>query len=168
MNIIAVSLALLVALATLPAWGQEKEGEQPLSTDTLGSALSYEFALDYDVVFKGVKGALEGLGYEVNYASKRKRLIETSFRQLADADDFFEVMEQYGDIPYMRSPGWSTGRVKVNVSFEEIDSVRTGIKVLAQLSGFEERFTNIWHYWSSNGKVEQEVMGAIIAKLEGP
>lgn len=166
MKTIFASLAFLVLLSITTAWGQQ-EGEQPLSTDTLGSALSYEFRLDFDVVFKGVRTALEGLGYEVNYASKKKRLIETNFKQLANEDDFFDTMSEYGDVPYMRSPGWTIGRVKVNIAFEEIDSVRTGIKVLAQLSGFEERFTNIWHYWGSNGKIEQEVMQAIIAKLEG-
>lgn len=167
MKKIFASLALLFLIAAGNVWGQQ-EGEQPLSTDTLGSALSYEFRLDFDIVFKGVKNALEGLGYEVNYASKKKRLIETNFKQLATEDDFYDTMSEYGDVPYMRSPGWTIGRVKVNISFEEIDSVRTGINVLAQLSGFEERFTNIWHYWGSNGRIEQEVMQAIIAKLEGP
>jgi len=166
MKTIVASLALMVAVAALPARAQTDTGE-PLATDTLGSALSYEFKLDYDVVYKGVKTTLEALGYEVNYSSKKRRLIETSFRQLATEDDFYDTMSEYGDVPYMRSPGWTVGRVKVNVTFEEIDSLRIGIKVLAQLSGFEERFTNIWHYWASNGKIEQEVMSAIIAKLEG-
>lgn len=167
MKTIVASLVLLCLLSGTAAWGQE-EGEQPLSTDTLGAALSYEFKLDFDVVFKGVRKSLEELGYEVNYASKKKRLIETNFKQLANEDDFYDTMSEYGDVPYMRSPGWTIGRVKVSVTFEEIDSVRTGIQILAQLSGFEERFTNIWHYWGSNGKIEQEAMQAIIAKLEGP
>jgi hypothetical protein len=136
------------------------------SVDTLGSALLNEFNKDFDVTFKTVKTALEGLGYVVNYSSRKYKRIETDFHQLATEDTFDDVMEQYGDVPYMRSPGWTTGRAKLFVTFEAVDSNRTAVKVLAQLSGYEERFTNAWHYWRSNGKLEEEAMNAIVTAVE--
>lgn len=173
LRIYTIGIVLLFGLVFAPSLSAQEGTALPDSlqpkgqTDTLGSALLYEFKQDYDVVFKGVKEALTELGYEVTYSSKKRNLIETSFKQLADADNFYDVMNLYGEIPYMRSPGWSIGRVKVTVSFEPVDSVRTAIKVLAQLSGFEEQFTNMWHYWASNGRIEQEVMSSIITRMEG-
>jgi len=134
--------------------------------DTTGTALLQEFDRDFDVVFKAVRTALDSNGYKVNYASKKRKLVETEFKQLADEDNFHDVMNMYGDVPYMRSPGWTIGRTKVSVEFEQLDSTRTEIKVLAQLSGYEDRFTNLWHYWRSNGKIEEEVMNAIIKQVE--
>lgn len=134
--------------------------------DTLGTALLQEFDKDFDLVFKSVRTALENSGYKVNYTSKKRKLIETEFKQLAEEDTFHEVMAKYGDVPYMRSPGWTIGRAKVSVNFEQIDSTRTAVKVLAQLSGYEDRFTNLWHYWRSNGKIEEEVMNAVIKEVE--
>lgn len=134
--------------------------------DTLGSALLNEFSKDFDVTFKTVKASLESVGYVVSYSSRKYKRIETDFRQLANADNFDDVMDLYGDVPYMRSPGWSVGRAKLFITFEQIDSTRTGVKVLAQLSGYEERFTNAWHYWRSNGKLEEEAMNAIVQAMD--
>lgn len=138
------------------------------SADTLGTALLYEFQKDYDVVFKAVKEALTSVGYDVNYASKKKNLIETSYKILAkdEDDDFFDVMSEYGDVPYIRSPGWKNGRTKISVTFEQLQNGKVAVKVLAILSGFEARFTNQWHYWKSNGKLEEEAMNAIVASVE--
>ncbi len=136
--------------------------------DTLGTALLQEFDKDFDDVFKATRTALETLGYKVTYASKKRKLVETDFKQLANEDNFHDVMNTFGDVPYMRSPGWTIGRTKVTVDFEQIDSTRTAVKVLAQLSGYEDRFTNLWHYWRSNGKIEEEAMNAIIKEIESP
>ena len=168
----SITLGLIAFLAILCAPLAHAQEAQPVDTanrslpDTLGAALLNEFSNDFDFVFKQTKSALEGIGYIVNYSSKKRKLIETEFRQLATEDNFYEEMEKFGDIPYMRSPGWTIGRVKVTVNFEQVDSARTGVKVLAQMSGYEERFTNMWHYWRSNGKVEEEVMNAIIKSVE--
>ncbi|HVZ40151.1 MAG TPA: hypothetical protein VHI13_12810 [Candidatus Kapabacteria bacterium] len=136
------------------------------TVDTLGSALLNEFDKDFDNTFKSVKSALEKAGYVVNYSSKKYKRIETDFKKLADEDTFDEEMEKYGDVPYMRSPGWTTGRVKIFVNFEVVDSNKTAVKVLAQLSGYESRFTNAWHYWRSNGKIEEVAMNFITKEME--
>ena len=155
-------LGLFVGLASL-AHAQNNAAQ---IKDSIGTALVNEYDKDYDVVFKAVKTALDSLGYEVNYSSKKKHLIETSFKQLADEDNFFDVMKKLGDIPYLRSPGWTIGRAKISVNFEEVDSMKTGVKVVAQLSGYEQRFENRWLYWSSNGKLEDDVVAAINAAVE--
>lgn len=148
-----------------------QDAPPPVSTqdnrpvDTTGSALLAEYPMEYDLVFKAVKTALESLGYPANYASKKRNLIESGFRILANEDNFNAVMPDYGEVPYIRSPGWTTGRAKVMVSFEQLEG-RIGVKVLAQLSGYEERFTNVWHYWRSNGRLEQEAMDAINAEID--
>lgn len=161
-------LALIVSPLLHAQEETPKDTMKPaILTDTLGAALLNEFSKDFDEVFKSVRTALEGSGYIVNYTSKKRKLIETEFRQLANPDNFYDEMEKYGDVPYLRSPGWTIGRVRVSVTFEQVDSARTGVKVLAQLSGYEERFTNMWHYWRSNGKIEEEVMNAIVATVEG-
>jgi hypothetical protein len=150
----------------LHAQDQTDTSKATVSADTLGTPLLNEFTKDFDVVFKAAKTGLESAGYIVNYASKKKQQIETEYHQLANEDTFDDTMEKYGDVPYMRSPGWTTGRVKLWVTFEQIDSNRTAVKVLGQLSGYEGRFTNRWHYWRSNGKLEEDAMNAIVQAVE--
>lgn len=163
---------MMLALSAAPALRAQsdssKQADDKVSApaDTLGSMLLNEYDKDFDVVFKAVKTALEGEGYVVNYASKKRNLIETEFKILATEETFDDEMEKWGDVPYMRSPGWTVGRVKVTVEFERLDNGKTGVKVQALLSGFEARFTNKWHYWRSNGKIEQAAMDAITASVE--
>ncbi len=139
--------------------------DEALTEEELNTALVYEFDKDFDVVFEGVKKGLEAAGYEVDYASKRKKLIETKFKVLAPEDDFFDIMEQYGKIPYVRSPSWKNGRTLVTVKLEE-NGTGTTITVQAQLSAFEERFLRKWLYWASNGVLEEEALQAIVTAVE--
>lgn len=158
---------LLVAVPDADAQTFESNIVPPSAEgDSVGNALLQEFGKDFDEVFRGTRTALEGAGYIVNYSSKKRKLMETEFKQLAEEDTFDQVMATYGDVPYMRSPGWTIGRTKISITFEPIDSMRTEVKVLAQLSGYEDRFTNMWHYWRSNGKLEEQVMNAIIKEVE--
>jgi hypothetical protein len=160
------SLAFFALILSPRLHAQEEIDSSKAQADTLGTPLLNEFTKDFDQVFKAVKTGLESVGYIVNYSSKKKKLVETEFRQLADEDTFDDTMEKFGDVPYMRSPGWTTGRVKLWVTLEQIDSARTAVKVLGQLSGYEERFTNRWHYWRSNGKLEEQAMNSIVEAVE--
>ena len=74
-------------------------------------------------------------------------------------------MEQYGKIPYVRSPSWKNGRTLVTVKLEE-NGTGTTITVQAQLSAFEERFLRKWLYWASNGVLEEEALQAIVTAVE--
>ena len=139
--------------------------DEALSEEELNSALVYEFNKDFDVVFEGVQKGLVNAGYEVDYASKRKKLIESKFKILAPKDDFFDIMEQYGRIPYVRSPSWENGRTLVTVRLEETGGGTT-ITVQAQLSAYEKRFLNKWLYWASNGVLEEEALQAIVAAVD--
>lgn len=165
--IIGAGLFCLLLLSAAPSTGYaQTDTTKKSANDTLNSALINEFPRDFDVTFKTVKAALETAGYVVNYSSKKYKRIETDFRQLASEENFNEVMDKYGDVPYMRSPGWTIGRAKLFLSLDPLDTNRTEVKVLAQLSGYEDRFTNTWHYWKSNGKLEEEAMDVIVAAME--
>lgn len=159
-----VRWALLATLALLlPAMARAQEGTAP--ADTAAKPATQNFALEYDLVFRAAKTALEKQGYTIGYASKKNRRIETEFRQLTEEETFFDVMEKYGEIPYMRSPGWTIGRCQIVVTFNVDDAGRTNATVLAQLSGYEGRFENRWIYWASNGVLEKESMDALTAAV---
>lgn len=161
--VLAGVLTLLGGLSSsLQAQVNEGEG---LTEEQKSSALLYEFEKDYDVVFKGIQQGLVDAGYEVYYKSKRRNLVESGFKILAPEDDFFDIMEQYGKIPYVRSPSWKNGRTKISVTLEETGSSII-IKVQAEMSAFEERFLNKWLYWPSNGVIEEDVLQAIIAAVD--
>jgi len=134
--------------------------------DTLNCApLVFEFYKDYDQTFKAVKTALEGLGYIVNYSSKTRNLIETDYKVIANRDNFHDVMNEYGETPYIRSPGWKFGRAKVVVAFNVVGK-KMITRVLSILSGYEDRISNSWHYWKSNGKLDDEASSAIVESVE--
>ncbi len=138
---------------------------QDAPPDTAAKPLSQTFALEYDLVYRAVKTALERSGYTVGYASKKNQRVETEFRQLAEEENFFDNMEKYGEIPYMRSPGWTVGRCQIVVTFASSDAGHTTANVTAQLSGYEARFENRWIYWSSNGVLEKQAMDSIVVAV---
>ena len=140
--------------------------DESLSEEELNSALVHEFYKDFDIIFEGVKKGLEAAGYGIDYASKRKKLIETKFQILTADDDFFDIMEQYGKIPYVRSPSWKNGRTSVSVRLEENDDGSVTITVQAELSAFEERFLRKWLYWPSNGVIEEETLKEIVTAVD--
>lgn len=156
-------LLLLFASATATA----QVNQEGIAEEDRTSALVYEFDADFDVVFDAVQKGLVEAGYEVQYKSKRRKLVESQFRILAgEDDDFFDIMEQYGEVPYVRSPKWVNGRAMVSIRFEENATGTVAITVTAELSAFESRFVNNWIYWTSNGLIEEEVLTAIISAVE--
>jgi hypothetical protein len=172
--LLSAAVALIALVAAPAAYAQvpeinfdiKGEGQQ----DSLGVALESTFPKDYDVVFKAARQALEKNGYKVDYASKKRNLMETAFTILTEEATFHDTMAVYGKIPFMRSPGWTTGRTRVSVNFVRGDTGTT-VKVLAVMSGYEARFSNMWHYWKSNGIIEKRVMDAIsgeVASIETP
>ena len=164
---IRLSALLLFAFLLTTSVVNAQVNQEGIAEEERTSALVYEFDADFDVVFDGVKKGLLAAGYETQYASKRRKLIESQFKILAgEDDDFFEVMEQYGKIPYVRSPRWENGRAMVSIRFEEAESGIITITVTAELSGFEGRFVNNWIYWTSNGLIEENVLNGIIAAVE--
>ncbi len=166
MNLRLSAFLLFAFLLTAPMLTAQVN-QEGIEEEERTSALVYEFDADFDVVFDGVKKGLIAAGYDVDYASKRKKLVESQFKILAgEDDDFFEVMEEYGEVPYVRSPKWINGRAMVSVRFEEGASGTITITVTAELSAFEKRFVNNWIYWTSNGLIEENVLTSIISTVE--
>lgn len=164
-SLVLAGLGFLLVGSVSTMYGQITKTEG-LSEEEKASALLYEFNKDYDVVFKGVEEGLKSAGYEVGYSSKRRNLIESAFKILAADDGFLEIMEQYGKVPYVRSPSWKNGRTKITVNLEKTDGGSIIIKVQAEMSAFEERFLNQWLYWPSNGVIEEDVLQAIVAAVD--
>ncbi len=166
-NLLRASAFLFALLISMPALQAQTTDDSGIAEEDRTAALVYEFNQDFDVVFAGVKKGLVDAGYEVGYASKRKKLIESEFQILTgEDDDFFDVMEQYGKVPYIRSPSWRSGRVLVTTRLETTEGGLVVITVTAELSAFEERFQNNWIYWNSNGILEELVLDAIVAAVE--
>jgi hypothetical protein len=70
-------------------------------------------------------------------------------------------MEAFGDLPRIRNGIWITGRVQFRVAVREEQRNKTKVVLKAELSGFEEYITNQVHFWNSNGKLEEEMVGLI-------
>jgi hypothetical protein len=76
-------------------------------------------------------------------------------------DSTADVMEAFGDLPRIRNGIWITGRVQFRVAVREEQRNKTKVVLKAELSGFEEYITNQVHFWNSNGKLEEEMVGLI-------
>ena len=162
------SALLFILTLGVPALQAQTIDDEGIAEEDRTAALVYEFSHDFDVVFEGIKKGLANAGYEVGYASKRKKLVESEFKMLTDEDsDFFDVMEQYGKIPYIRSPRWRSGRVLITTRLETNEETgMVTITVTAELSAFEERFQNNWVYWNSNGILEEQVLESIVQAVD--
>ena len=160
-------ILLMMTFVGATALNAQTTDDAGIAEEDRTSALVYEFNNDFDIVFEGIRQGLDAAGYEVGYASKRKKLIESKFKILTpEGSDFFDIMEQYGEIPYIRSPSWRSGRVLITTRLEETGSGTILVTVTAELSAFEERFQNNWIYWNSNGILEEEVLGTIITAVQ--
>ena len=166
-HIYGLAAALLMTLAGAVSAAAQVNDES-LSDEEKPSALLYEFSKDFDVVFEGVQKGLIDAGYEIDIASKRKKEVSTKFKILSPGeDDFFDNMEPYGEVPYVRSPSWKDGRVSLTVRFEETGSGTVMITVSGELSGFEERFLRKWLWWTSNGVLEEAALQSIVTAVDG-
>ena len=166
LSMFAIAATLLFAVPSQAA----EEPPQVILRDTINSS--------FGKVWKRVKELMktEGCGRpqtekiiepedEVGFY---KGIYVSDFCMLVTGEDSTKGhMEAYGKIPRIRGGIWITGRVQYKVNVKEIGVRQTMIIVRAELSGFEEFITNRIYFWTSNGKLEEIMMAAIIADLDG-
>lgn len=82
------------------------------------------------------------------------------------SDTTFNILQKYEyKMVYIPNNDWNIGRVTYRLLMNEIDETTTRLRLFVQLSGFEKRITNQFHFFKSNGLLEKEFFENLYSKL---
>lgn len=82
-------------------------------------------------------------------------------------DSTMSVLQKYEyDMIYIPNGQWSIGRVIYRVVMKEIDDETTNLTLIVQLSGKEDKITQIFHFFKSNGILENRFFEKLFAKIK--
>lgn len=82
-------------------------------------------------------------------------------------DSTLSVLQRYEyDMVYIPNSQWTIGRVIYRVVMKEIDENTTNLTLFVQLSGKEDKITQIFHFFKSNGILENRFFDKLHEKLK--
>lgn len=161
MKRLLTAISLLLIVAALPAVSlRAQDQEQP-------KIYREVFNKSFPTVWKSIKKALEETDclvehekYSESDEGTYKGKITSVFCVLAAGEDTTEdVMERYAKrIPYIRGATWTSVRMQYLFYVTENDDQTVEVKLKGEISGFESYVTNIFHYFASNGVLEEKMM----------
>ncbi len=120
----------------------------------------------FDIVWKAAVRAITDAGCEI----EQKQPVETeellwkakvasTFCVLATNPDSTDaVFDRYAErVPYIRGSVWTSARIQYIFYLIELPDGRVAVKLKGRMSGYEEYVTATFHYFNSNGKLEQQL-----------
>lgn len=125
------------------------------------------FNAPFPAVWKSIKQALaeedclvEHEKYSESDGGTYKGKITSLFCVLASGDDTTEtVMERYSKrIPYIRGGLWTSVRMQYVFYVTEKEDHTVQVIIKGEISGYEEHVTNQFHYFDTNGTLEQRMI----------
>jgi hypothetical protein len=122
------------------------------------------YALPYDSVWKAAKSVVVDSGYRVVVDKKQAGILETDVKMMVEKDSILEVMNQYGEVPFIASAEWKWGQSTIKCIVKQVDTV-VNLKIIAQLRAFDNHTTSKWEYFPSNGIIENAYFDEIERRL---
>lgn len=134
----------------------------------------------FDLVWKAAIESIKEMGCQVeesfpvesdNYLFKAK--LSSAFCVLATGyDSTMAVFDRYAErIPYIRGAVWTSARIQYTFYLTELPDGRVAVRLIGQMSGYEEYVTAKFHYFDSKGILEKELFQrflALVQKLWNP
>lgn len=154
---------LLIVLAALPTLSVRAQEEQPAQPKVFREVFNKSFP----TVWKSIKKSLGETGcliehekYAESDEGTYKGKLTSVFCVLATGLDTTEpVMERYAKrIPYIRGATWTSLRMQYLFYVTENADHSVEVKLKGEISGYESYITNIFHYFESNGILEDAMM----------
>jgi len=122
------------------------------------------YALPYDSVWKASKAAVTEGQWKIITDKKKDGILETDVKMVVESDSIIEVMNQFGEVPFIPSADWKWGQNQVKLILKQVDTV-VHLKVFAALRSFDQHTINKWAYFDSNGKIENDLFDEVEKKL---
>lgn len=162
MKRLLTAIVLLIVLAALPAISvhAQEQPEQP-------KVFQAVFNKSFPTVWKSIKKSLSETGcliehekYAESDEGVYKGKLTSVFCVIATGLDTTEpVMERYAKrIPYIRGATWTSLRMQYLFYVTENADNSVEVKLKGEISGYESYITNIFHYFESNGILEDAMM----------
>ena len=122
------------------------------------------YAAPYDTVWKALKETVIANKYVINVDKKREGDLETNVLILVNSDSVLDVMNQYGDVPFIPSAQWQWGQSQLTCRVKLVDTV-VNLSITAQLRVYDNYTTNKWQYFASNGKIENALFDEVEKRM---
>ncbi len=122
------------------------------------------YALPYDSVWKATKTTVVDSGYRVVTDKKQAGILETDVKMMVQDDSVLDVMNRYGEVPFIASAEWKWGQTQLKCIVRQVDTV-VSLKITAQLRAFDNHTTSKWQYFPSNGIIENAFFDEIERRL---
>ncbi len=156
-----VLAALLLSSATSSfAQDEQQKADQPLTFREV-------FNAPFPAVWKSIKQALGEDGCLVEHEKYSeadngtyKGKLTSLFCVLAAGEDSTEeVMERYSKrVPYIRGGYWTSVRMQYIFYVTEKEDHTVQLILKGEISGYEEHVTHQFHYFDTNGVLEQRII----------
>ena len=122
------------------------------------------YASPYDSVWKAMKETVIDNHYPITVEKKRDGVLETNVFMMVEADSVLDVMNRYGDVPFIPSAEWKWGQSQLKCIVKQVDTV-VHLLITAQLRAFDNHTTTKWQYFESNGKIENALFDDIEKRM---
>ena len=153
-------LAVFALASAVHSFAQDDQQEQP-------QTFRESFSAPFPVVWKSIKQALaendclvEHEKYSEGDNGAYKGKLTSLFCVLASGEDTTEtVMERYSKrVPYIRGGLWTSVRMQYIFYVTEKEDHTVQVLLKGEISGYEEHVTHQFHYFDTNGVLEQSMM----------
>ncbi len=130
---------------------------------------------EFGSVYKAVKKAISETGclLEKDVAKQGadglyKGKVASTFCVLySGIDSAYEEMVKYAEkIPRVRAATWSSLRVQYTFYLQEDEDGMVELKLQTELSGFEEYITSKFHFFDSNGVLDEQILADVDMYVE--
>ena len=122
------------------------------------------YALPFDTVWSALKASVLANQYRIVVDKKRDGQMETDVLMMVKTDSVLDVMNRYGEVPFIASADWNWGESQLKCRLKETDSV-VHLSITAQLRAFDNHVTTKWQYFASNGKIENALFDDIEKRM---
>lgn len=95
--------------------------------------------------------------------------IQSDFCVFAQADTVLKNMKYYSiEMPFIRGGVWQNARFQYKYVIKELENGMCSVRMIGEISGFENHVTSKVHFWKSNGFKEFQMLERLKMKLGLP
>jgi hypothetical protein len=132
--------------------------------------------LPFDKVWEAAVSCIEGINCQIITKNPRsgddglyKGTIQSDFCVFAQGDTTVKNLKYYSiETPFIRGGVWVNARFQYKFIIKELESGDCYVRIIGEISGFEEHVTNKVHFWESNGFKEYQMMQRLRMNLGLP
>lgn len=185
-HLLIIPIALMSAMFMMFSSVQDISAAEKLSMKLYQEKYEMDFDNDFETVWNSILKSIQDIDCQTIRKTSRqtdqglfKGIIQSDFCVFASGDDTtvtalkrysaeLRTPEDEGKIepfPYILTGEWTAGRFQYKFIIEEVSAGKIHVKMIGELSGFENYVTKKMHFWTSNGILEARMTELIKSNI---